>query len=43
MYLNLLGQDIVVLGSLKFKAARELLDERSANYSDRPASVMVQL
>ena len=41
MYLNLLGQDIIVLGSLK--AAHELLDKRSANYSDRPASVMVQL
>ena len=41
MYLNLLGQDIVVLGSLK--AARDLLDKRSANYSDRPTSVMAQL
>ncbi|KAM5546291.1 hypothetical protein V8D89_000417 [Ganoderma adspersum] len=41
VYLSLFGQDIVVLGSLK--AARELLEKRSANYSDRPASVMVQL
>ena len=37
----MLGQDIVILGSLK--AARELLEKRSANYSDRPTSVMVQL
>ncbi|PIL25374.1 cytochrome P450 [Ganoderma sinense ZZ0214-1] len=41
VYLNVLGQDTVVLGSLK--AARDLLDKRSANYSDRPTSVMVQL
>lgn len=37
----MLGQDIVILGSLK--AARELLEKRSANYSDRPQSIMVQL
>ncbi|KAM5544308.1 hypothetical protein V8D89_001968 [Ganoderma adspersum] len=41
VHLNVLGQDTIVLGSLK--AARDLLDKRSANYSDRPTSVMVQL
>ncbi|KAM5541819.1 hypothetical protein V8D89_004548 [Ganoderma adspersum] len=41
LYLNVLGQGIIMLGSLK--AARDLLDKRSANYSDRPTSVMVQL
>ena len=41
IHLNVLGQDTVVLGSLK--AARDLLDKRSANYSDRPTSVMVEL
>ena len=37
----MLGKNITVLGSLK--AARDLLDKRSANYSDRPTSVMLQL
>ena len=41
MYLNLLGQDIIFLGSLT--AAHDLLDKRSANYSDRPTSVMAHL
>ncbi len=41
VHLSMLGQDFVVLGSLK--AARDLLDKRSANYSDRPTSVMLQL
>ncbi|PIL25357.1 cytochrome P450 [Ganoderma sinense ZZ0214-1] len=41
VYLNVLGQDTIVLGSLK--AARDLLDKRSANYSDRPTLVMTQL
>ncbi|PIL25375.1 cytochrome P450 [Ganoderma sinense ZZ0214-1] len=41
VYLSMLGQDTIVLGSLE--AARDLLDKRSANYSDRPTSVMVQL
>ncbi|KAM5544325.1 hypothetical protein V8D89_001985 [Ganoderma adspersum] len=41
MYLNVLGQHTVVLGSLK--AARDLLDKRLANYSDRPKLVMMQL
>ena len=41
LYLNVLGQGIIMLGSLK--AARDLLEKRSANYSDRLTSVMVQL
>ena len=41
VYLDVLGQDTIILGSLK--AARVLLEKRSANYSDRPTSVMVQL
>ena len=41
MYLDVLGQPMVVLGS--YKVARELLDKRSANYSDRPRSIMAQL
>ena len=41
LYLNVLGQGILMLGSLK--AARDLLDKRSTNYSDRPTSVTVQL
>nr|VWP00396.1 Uncharacterized protein [Ganoderma boninense] len=41
MYLSLLGRDVVVLGSLT--AARDLLDKRSANYSDRPTLVMAEL
>ncbi|KAI1784946.1 cytochrome P450 98A3 [Ganoderma leucocontextum] len=41
IHLSVLGQDTVVLGSLK--AACDLLDKRSANYSDRPTSIMVQL
>ena len=32
---------MILLGSLK--AATDLLDKRSANYSDRQSSVMVQL
>ncbi|KAI9171172.1 Cytochrome P450 monooxygenase [Paramyrothecium foliicola] len=34
IHLNSMGQSIIVLNSLK--AARDLLDRRSANYSDRP-------
>ena len=34
MYLDVLGQDVVVLNSQK--VAQELLDKRSANYSGRP-------
>nr|VWP02625.1 Candidapepsin (EC (ACP) (Aspartate protease) (Secreted aspartic proteinase) (SAPT) [Ganoderma boninense] len=41
VHLDMLGQNVIVLGSLK--AARDLLDKRSANYSDRPSSVMVEL
>lgn len=41
VYLDVLGQPMVVLGS--YKVARELLDKRSANYSDRPRSIMAQL
>ena len=41
IYLDVLGQPMVVLGS--YKVARELLDKRSANYSDRPRSIMAQL
>lgn len=41
MYLKVLGQNIILLGS--YEAASELLLKRSANYSDRPSSVMVDL
>ena len=41
LHFDMLGKNIIVLGSLK--AARDLLDKRSANYSDRPTSVMLQL
>jgi hypothetical protein len=39
MYLNVLGKSIVVLSSLK--AARDLLEKKSANYSDRPRFVLL--
>ncbi|KAI0737944.1 cytochrome P450 [Daedaleopsis nitida] len=38
MYLNLAGQDIIVLNSLQ--AAADLLDRRAANYSHRPRFVV---
>ena len=41
VYLNALGQSMVILGS--YSVARELLEKRSANYSDRPQSVMAKL
>ena len=41
VYLNALEQPMLLLGS--YKVARELLDKRSANYSDRPDSVMAKL
>ena len=41
VYLDVVGRKIVVLGS--YKIARELLDKRSANYSDRPTSIMAKL
>ena len=34
MYLEMLGQPVIVLNSVE--AAEDLLDKRSANYSDRP-------
>jgi len=37
-YLNVLGQEMVILNSSK--AAIDLLDKRSANYSDRPVVMM---
>ena len=41
VYLNAIGQDLLVLGSQR--VARELLDKRSSNYSDRPRSIMIEL
>ncbi|KAG6915684.1 hypothetical protein DXG01_010412 [Tephrocybe rancida] len=41
MYLEVLGQPIVVLNSAE--AAVDLLDRRSANYSDRPRFVIMEL
>ena len=41
MHMTLLGQSVVVLGS--YEATIELLEKRSANYSDRPRSVMAEL
>jgi hypothetical protein len=38
MYLNILGQPIIVLHSLK--AAFELLDRRANIYSDRPPFIV---
>ncbi|KAH9926310.1 cytochrome P450 [Epithele typhae] len=38
-YLKVLGQSIIVIGS--YEAACEILEKRSANYSNRPESVMV--
>ena len=40
MYLDVAGQPIVVLNSLK--PAFELLERRSSNYSDRPRFIMAQ-
>jgi len=40
MYLNALGQPIIVLHSLK--AAFELLDRRANIYSDRPRYIVAQ-
>jgi hypothetical protein len=39
VYLESFGQGMVILGSLE--ACTDLLDRRSANYSDRPRMVMV--
>ncbi|KAH9888994.1 cytochrome P450 [Cubamyces lactineus] len=41
IYMTLLGQSVVVLET--YEAAIELLEKRSANYSDRPRSVMAEL
>ena len=41
MYLEVLGQPMVILGS--HEAALDLLEKRSAIYSDRVPSVMVEL
>ncbi|KAH9926307.1 cytochrome P450 98A3 [Epithele typhae] len=41
VYLDALGQPILLVNSVK--VAHELLDKRSANYSDRPMSVMAEL
>ncbi|KAJ7745430.1 putative monooxygenase [Mycena maculata] len=41
IYLDIMGQPLVVVNSAK--AARELLDQRSAMYSDRPTSGMAEL
>ncbi|KAI0714193.1 cytochrome P450 [Cerioporus squamosus] len=41
VYLQVLGQSVVILSS--YEAACELMEKRSANYSDRPRSVMVNL
>ncbi|KAI1790074.1 cytochrome P450 [Ganoderma leucocontextum] len=41
VYLDALGQPMIILGS--HEAASELLDKRSANYSDRQPSVMREL
>ncbi|KAJ8088580.1 hypothetical protein PM082_013823 [Marasmius tenuissimus] len=41
MYLHVLGREIIVLGTAK--AAHELLEERSANYSCRPKFTVMEL
>ena len=41
MYLDVLGQPMIVLGS--HEAAADLLEKRSANYSDRQTFVMGEL
>ncbi|KAH9926320.1 cytochrome P450 98A3 [Epithele typhae] len=41
VYLNALGKSMLVVGS--HRIARELLEKRSVNYSDRPGSVMAEL
>ncbi|KAI0334579.1 cytochrome P450 [Cubamyces sp. BRFM 1775] len=41
MHMTLLGQSVIVLGT--YEATIELLEKRSANYSDRPRSVMAEL
>ena len=41
VYLDALGQPMIILGT--HEAALELLDKRSANYSDRQNSAMREL
>ncbi|RPD52913.1 CyP450 monooxygenase [Lentinus tigrinus ALCF2SS1-6] len=41
VYLNALGQSMVLLGS--YETARELMDKRSSNYSNRPRCIMKSL
>ncbi|TFK92459.1 cytochrome P450 [Polyporus arcularius HHB13444] len=41
VYLEVLGQSVVILSS--YSVASDLMEKRSANYSDRPQSVMVNL
>lgn len=36
MYLRILGQDIIILGSVE--ATIDLFDKRSSNFSNRPSS-----
>jgi hypothetical protein len=39
MHINILGKHIIILSSLQ--AARDILEKRSANYSDRPRFVLL--
>ena len=41
IYFNLLGQQMIVIGSIK--AAFDLLDKKSANFSGRPVSTVMKL
>ncbi|KAI0351930.1 cytochrome P450 [Trametes cingulata] len=41
VHVRLFGQPVIVLGN--YQAAVDLLEKRSANYSDRPRSVMAEL
>jgi hypothetical protein len=38
VYVNVLGKPMIILGTLS--AARELMETRGANYSDRPRAVL---
>ena len=39
MHLSIFGKDFIILST--FKAARDLMDKRSALYSDRPRLVLL--
>lgn len=41
MHLHFLGRSVIVLNSVQ--AAVDLLDKRSANYSDRPTFVILEM